>query len=253
MGLTVRELYPSPPNGTLSGAPIPAGNLTFENPPWANPQRPEAAAWYALTVKHQHERTIEAALMERGFEAFSPMYTSRRVWSDRTKEIALPLFAGYVFCRFLSQARTRVLATPAVWRVVEFGGRPAAVADAEIEALRAIAASRLPVRPWPHLKPGDRVRIERGPLRGVEGVLVREKDAVELIVGVELLRRSLAVQIDAASVVPVAGGAVCRCSGQLKPPTRAIKSRPAENREEVLTPRGLSCPGNFSCARNFSC
>jgi transcription antitermination factor NusG len=181
----------------------PAADVAF-----GNPQEKEAAPWYALTVKHQHERTIETALVERGFAAFSPMYRSRRQWSDRTKEIELPLFAGYVFCRFPCEARIQVLNTPAIWRIVEFGGRPAAVADAEIEALRTIMASRLRVRPWPHLKPGDRVRIERGPLRGVEGVLMREKDALELIVGVELLQRSVAVQIDASAVVPVAGGEV---------------------------------------------
>jgi transcription antitermination factor NusG len=173
-----------------------------------NPHGKEASPWYALTVKHQHERTIEMALVDRGFEAFSPMYRSRRQWSDRTKEIELPLFAGYVFCRFPCEARIQVLNTPAIWRIVEFGGRPSAVSDAEIETLRAIVASELHIRPWPHLKPGDRVRIERGPLRGVEGVLMREKDALELIVGVDLLQRFVAVQIDAAAVVPVAGGEV---------------------------------------------
>jgi transcription antitermination factor NusG len=168
----------------------------------------EAVPWYALAVKHQHERAIEAALVYKGFEAFSPMYRSRRQWSDRTKEIDVPLFSGYVFCRFSQEAKARVLNTPAISRVVEFGGRPAPVADADIEAIRAIVTARAPVRPWPHLKPGDRVRVERGPLRGVEGVLLRGRDAVELIVSVELLQRSVAVRVDAASVVPVTG--LCR-------------------------------------------
>ena len=192
----MRELYPIPPGSSLN-----AGLMIAEVLPSA-----EAVPWYALTVKHQHERTIEAALVYKGFEAFSPMYRSRRQWSDRTKEIELPLFAGYIFCRFPYEAKARVLNTPAISRVVDFGGRPAAVADADIEAIRAIVNSELPVRPWPHLKPGDRVRVERGPLRGVEGVLVKEKDARELVVSVELLQRSIAVRVDATSVVPVAGG-----------------------------------------------
>jgi transcription antitermination factor NusG len=162
-----------------------------------------ALAWHALTVKHQHERAIEAALSYKGFEAFSPMYRSRRQWSDRIKEIERPLFAGYVFCRFGGEAKTRVLDTPAVGRVVEFAGKLAAVPDAEMDAIRAIVRSGEPVRPWPHLKPGDRVRLERGPLRGMEGVLLKEKDTLELIVSVELLQRSVAVRIDAASIVPV--------------------------------------------------
>jgi len=162
-------------------------------------------AWHALSVKHQHERAIEAALIQKGFEAYSPVVRSRRQWSDRTKEIELPLFAGYVFCRFEYEAKARVIATPAVSRAVEFGGMPAVVPDSEIAAVRAVVDSKQLMRPWPHLKPGDRVRVEKGPLRGVEGVLLREKDAVELIVSVELLQRSVAVQVDALSVVPLGG------------------------------------------------
>lgn len=166
--------------------------------------RPEALPWYALTVKHQHERTSESALVQKGWEAFAPMYRTRRQWSDRTKEIELPLFSGYVFCRFAYDVKARVLNTPAILRVVDFGGVPAAIPETEIAAMRAIMNSALPVRPWPHLKPGDKVRVERGPLRGIEGVLIREKDALELVVCVELLQRAVAVKLDAASVVPVA-------------------------------------------------
>src|SRR5579863_9939873 len=89
MGLTVRELYRNSPCGTLNGVPPKAADAAFANPPFGDQQRPEAIPWYALTVKHQHERAIETALVERGFEAFSPMYRSRRQWSDRTKEIEL--------------------------------------------------------------------------------------------------------------------------------------------------------------------
>jgi transcription antitermination factor NusG len=192
----MRELYPS---SSLYGGVVSSGAAFLDVPV----EDAEALHRHALSVKHQHEKAIEAALSQKGFEAFSPMYRSRRQWSDRTKEIELPLFAGYVFCRFAYRAKAYVLNTPAISRVVEFGGKPAAVPHAEIEAVRAVAASRLPLRPWPHLKPGDRVRVERGPLRGVEGILVREKDAVELIVSVELLQRAVAVQVEAASVVPV--------------------------------------------------
>lgn len=211
----MRELYPNCPSSSsgssnldfVPAAPsvIASADLSGEDSFAA-----EAVPWYALAVKHQHERSIEAALGHKGFQAFAPMYRSRRQWSDRTKEIDLPLFAGYVFCRFPYEAKARVLDTPAISRVVEFGGRPAAVGEAEIDAIRAIVNSRLPVRPWPRLQPGDRVRVERGPLRGVEGVVLKEavlkeKNAVELIVSVELLQRAVAVRIEAGSVAPVAG------------------------------------------------
>src|ERR1700686_4358002 len=134
----------------------------------------ELCPWYALSVKHQHERAGRSALEFNGFEALAPTYRARRRWSDRVKEVDLPLFSGYVFCRFALAERIQVVAAPGVTKVVEFGGTPAEVSEAEIVAIRAAMASKLPVRPWPYLKLGDRVRVEHGPLRGIEGTLLRE-------------------------------------------------------------------------------
>jgi transcription antitermination factor NusG len=155
-------------------------------------------------VKHQHELAARAALEFKGFEALAPTYRARRRWSDRVKEIDLPLFAGYVFCRFAFGERMQVIAAPGVTKVVEFGGAPAEISDAEIAAIRIAMASKLPVRPWPYLKLGDRVRVERGPLRGVEGTLLREeRDCLRLVIGIEMLQRSLAVEVEADMVTPV--------------------------------------------------
>jgi transcription antitermination factor NusG len=90
------------------------------------------------------------------------------------KEIDLPLFAGYVFCRFVYRQKVNLLNTPGVRRIVGFGTGPAPVAESEISAIQAMLQSKLPVRPWPFLKPGDRVRVERGPLRGIEGTRLRK-------------------------------------------------------------------------------
>jgi transcription antitermination factor NusG len=171
----------------------------------------ELCPWYALSVKHQHELAARSALEFKGFEALAPTYRARRRWSDRVKEIDLPLFAGYVFCRFPFAERMQVIAAPGVAKVVEFGGAPAEISEAEIAAIRVVMASKLPVRPWPYLKPGDRVRVERGPLRGVEGTLlreaVREEPAgsvrLQLVIGIEMLQRSLAVELEADMVTPV--------------------------------------------------
>ncbi len=93
---------------------------------------------------------------------------------------------------------------PGVARVVEFGGAPAEISEVEIAAIRTVMDSKLPVRPWPYLKPGDRVRVERGPLRGVEGTLLREeRDCLQLVIGIEMLQRSLAVEVEADMVTPV--------------------------------------------------
>jgi transcription antitermination factor NusG len=197
----MRELYPNhtdrwnPGFSLVAPGQNPGDSLVVS---WTKPLAP----WHVLAVKHQHERAIQMGLAAKGFEAFSPTYRARRQWSDRVKTMELPLFPGYVFCRFAPADKIRVLDTPAVSRVVQFGGTLAAVPDVEIEAIRSVVASKLPVRPWLHLKPGDRVRIERGPLRGVVGVLLREKDDLELVVSIEILQRSVAVRIDAAAVVP---------------------------------------------------
>jgi len=165
--------------------------------------------WYALTVRHQHERQTAAALEYKNLETLVPVYRARRRWSDRMKELDLPLFAGYVFCRFLHQERVRVLNTPGVAKIVGFGETPAPVEDWEIADIRVVMQSKLPVCPWPYLKPGDRVRVERGPLRGVEGTLLREKTnssketaGLRLVIGVEMLQRSIAVELEPDMVVP---------------------------------------------------
>lgn len=164
----------------------------------------ELCPWYALSVRHQHEVAARTALECQGFEALAPTYRARRRWSDRVKEIDLPLFAGYVFCRFEFTERMKVMDVPGVAKVVEFGGAAAEISEAEIAAIRAVMNSRLAVRPWPYLKLGDQVRVERGPLRGVEGTLLREeKDRLQLVIGIEMLQRSLAVEVEADMVTPV--------------------------------------------------
>ena len=166
----------------------------------------EEPRWYALSAKHQHERGLSVALAFKGYEALAPTYLARSQWSDRTKEVERALFPGYVFCRLGLAGRMGVLDTPGISRIVGFGGRPTPIPDQEMEAIRAAVASKLPLRQWPHLKPGDRVRIERGPLKGFEGTLIADQNGYHLVVGVELLQRSIAVRLDADSVAPAPGG-----------------------------------------------
>jgi transcription antitermination factor NusG len=163
----------------------------------------ETARWFALTVKHQHERTVKAALESKKMTALVPLYRTRQQWSDRVKEIDVPLFSGYVLCRFSHHDRVRVLDTPGVRRIVGFGAAPCPVDDAEIAAIETMVHSNIPIRPWPHLKPGDRVRVERGPLRGLTGTLIREKDVYRLVIGVELLQRSIAAEVAPDMIVPM--------------------------------------------------
>ena len=159
--------------------------------------------WFALTVKHQHEQRVEDALSASGVEAFLPLYRVRRRWSDRVKDLDVPLFPGYVFGRFSDVDRIRILRTPGVAKIVGFAGIPAPVPENELDAIRLALASRLPLGPWPFLKTGSRVRVEDGPLRGLEGRLLREREGLRLVVGIELLQRSLAIEIDSGMISPL--------------------------------------------------
>lgn len=166
--------------------------------------------WFALLVKARHEKSVGQLLLEKGHEPFVPLWRTRRRWSDRVKELELPLFPCYTFCRFDPLRRNPVLATPGVLRVVGFGDQPVPIDDVEIESIRAVVDARLKYEPWPYLQVGQRVRIEVGCLRGAEGHLVSVKGRDRLIVGITLLQRYCAVEVDQSWVFPVSPGAA-RC------------------------------------------
>jgi transcription termination/antitermination protein NusG len=162
-------------------------------------------AWFALTSKPRHEKVVAENLRGKGLESFVPLYRAQRRWTDRIQPVDLPLFPGYVFCRFAYASRLPVLNTPGVTSVVGFSDVPTPVDDADILRIRAIQASGLPAHPWPYVQVGQKARIERGSLAGLEGVLIREKDALRVVVSLELLRRAVAVEIDRDMIRAVAG------------------------------------------------
>jgi transcription antitermination factor NusG len=159
--------------------------------------------WFALRVRSHFENTVATVLGGKGYEWFLPQYKSRRAWSDRIKEIQLPLFPGYVFCRFDLEHRLPILTTAGVVGVVGIGKRPFPIDDAEISAIQAAVRSGLPSRPCPFLEIGQKVRVESGPLRGMEGILSEFKRQQRLVLSVTLLQRSIAVEVDSAWVIPV--------------------------------------------------
>jgi transcription antitermination factor NusG len=161
--------------------------------------------WFALTAKPRHEKSASRILSNKGLESFLPLYRARRQWTDRVKVVDLPLFPGYVFCRFDYERRLAVLTTPGVSSIIGFDNAPAPVSDEEIDRVQAIVASGLPSQPWPYTRVGETVRIIRGSLAGMEGVLVRERDSMRVVVSVEMLRRSVAVEIDRDMVCTTAG------------------------------------------------
>jgi transcription antitermination factor NusG len=159
------------------------------------------ALWYALTTRPQHERRAVQILDIKGFQTFLPLYQAQRQWSDRKKVIELPLFPGYVFCRFDVERRLRVVTSPNITSIVGVGKKPFPVADEEIQAIQTMVASGLPLEPWKYLEVGQRVRIEGGSLEGLTGILVQEKNSLRVVVNVNLLRRSVAVEISRERLV----------------------------------------------------
>jgi transcription antitermination factor NusG len=163
--------------------------------------------WYALYTRHQHEKAVHQELMGKGYESFLPLYTSARQWKDRVKRLSLPLIPCYVFIREPLTYWLPVLSTPGVHSVVAFAGRPASIPCAEIEAVRRVVESQMKAEAHPYLRCGDRVRVIAGALRGLEGILIRKKNWYKLLLSIELLQRSVAVEIDVTMVERVAGAA----------------------------------------------
>jgi transcription antitermination factor NusG len=158
--------------------------------------------WYAIHVRSRHEKQVAATLKGKGIEAYLPLYRSRQQWSDRIKEVELPLFAGYVFSQFDPQNQLPILQSPGVVRIVSFGKELAPVDPRELDQVERILQSGLLVAPWPFLKVGDHVTLKHGPLKGLEGVILNVKGNYRLVVSVSLLQRSVAVEIDSAWVSP---------------------------------------------------
>jgi transcription antitermination factor NusG len=161
--------------------------------------------WFAVQVRTQREEGVACYIEGKGYEWFLPTYKRRKLWSDRIREVKVPLFPGYLFCRFNPQDRLPILKTPGVIQIVGYNRVPIAVDEEEVAAIQRLVASGVPNQPWPYLAVGDRVRIESGPLRGLEGILANLRGNNRLVLSVTLLQRSVAVEIDSMFVESLGG------------------------------------------------
>jgi transcription antitermination factor NusG len=167
-----------------------------------NPQPvilPDAEAqlpWFAVRTRSNFEKIASVALENKGLTPYLPTYRDRRRWSDRVVVSDTPLFRGYVFCRFNPLHRLPVLTTVGVISIVGCGSEPAPINDAEIDAIQLILQSGLATEPCPFLREGQTVRVTRGALAGVEGILTKKKSDFRLVISVTMLQRSISVEID---------------------------------------------------------
>jgi len=156
--------------------------------------------WYAIYTCANHEKRVAEQLHERNIGNFLPLYETSRRWKDRRVQLQLPLFPGYVFVRIALLERLRVLQLPSVVHLVSFNGLPTPLPEAEIESIRSLLARQRRAEPHPFLRVGRRVRIKNGSLCGHEGILVRRKGSFRVVLSVELLMRSIIVDVELADL-----------------------------------------------------
>ena len=166
--------------------------------PFAEPE----SNWYAAYTCANQEKRVAQQLERRAVESFLPLYESVRRWKDRRVRLHLPLFPGYVFVRFALRDRLQVLTIPGVVNLVGFDGHPAKVPAEDIEAIRVCLAGRRTMHPHCYAQHGARVRLLSGPLAGLSGIVVRQRNSTRFVISLELLQRSVTVEIDAADLDP---------------------------------------------------
>jgi len=164
-----------------------------------HPQVPNGP-WYVLYTCPRHEKRVATQIERRNFSCFLPVYRSVRRWKDRRKELELALFPGYVFVCMPLEKKLRVLELPGVVRLVSFNGQPASISASEIETLQNRLSGALKVEPHPYLRTGRRVRVRSGAMQGLEGIIVRRKDRCRVVFSIDLIQRSVAVEVDEADL-----------------------------------------------------
>jgi transcription antitermination factor NusG len=184
--------------------------------PGLMPTGAQPPRWFALYTASRHEKRVAQHLIQREIEFYLPLYRSERKWSDGSRvTLDLPLFPGYLFIRIQRSERSLVLGVPGALAVVGgTGGEPAWLPDATIDTLRSGLEAR-PARPHPFLAVGQRARIRSGALTGFEGIVVRNKNSFRVVLTVEHIMQSYAVEVALEDLEPLTSGALS-CAGNLQ-------------------------------------
>lgn len=163
----------------------------------------EPLRWYAIQTRHRHEKKVAEQLAGQAVESFLPLHRKRNKWRNGVvADVAVPLFPGYLFARSARHQRVRLLQIPGVLGMVSSSSHPTAIEDEEMSALRAMV-EKYQAEPHPFLKVGDVVRIIAGPLAGMTGILLRRKHDVRVVLSLDIILRSVAVEISEEDIEPV--------------------------------------------------
>ena len=154
--------------------------------------------WYAVYTKSRHEKTVGELLWQKDIECFLPLREALSQWKDRRKLVQFPLFPGYLFVHTsLPDRRLDIIKVPSVVRIVGSNNGPEPIPDEQIQALKHFVFSEIEVDPYPYMKEGDQVRIIRGSLKGLRGILVEKKSRFRFVLSVDLIQQSVSCEINA--------------------------------------------------------
>ena len=161
--------------------------------------------WYAAYTCSRHEKRVAEQLQLRGVEHFLPLYASIHRWRNGRHRVELPLFPGYVFIHIALRERLRALEIPGLVRLVGFSGVPFPLPESEIVAMREGLLAGITAQPHDYLTAGCRVEVVRGPLQGAKGILLRRRGKCRLVLSLDLIMRSVVVEVDGDDVLPIKG------------------------------------------------
>ena len=180
-----------------TSAPGNEGGQATDSAPGIPGTSHDALSWYAVQTRYRFEKKVAEQLRTKGVETFLPLREEIHRWSDRCKDVSLPLFPGYAFVRTDGKpdSRTRVLQTAGLISFVSRHGQAVSVPQKQIELLELLLARRVPCSLHPFLKMGQRVRIRGGCLHGLEGILSQTGER-SLVVSIESIQRSVAIKIE---------------------------------------------------------
>jgi transcription antitermination factor NusG len=188
--------------------------------------------WYAAYTASRHEKRVAEQLHDRSIEHFLPLYETIHRWRNGRHRVQLPLFPGYVFVHIALRDRLPVLKIPGLVRLVGFSGVPFPLPEQDIEAMRNALSNGVAAEPYPYLTAGSRVEICNGPLQGMRGILLRRRNNFRVVLSIDLIMRSMVVEVEAADVVPVKGA--CTHPAILSDAAKArIQSQPPSALKEV--------------------
>jgi len=159
--------------------------------------------WYAGYTASRHEKRVAEHFVQRGVEHFLPLYETIHRWNNGRHRVQLPLFPGYIFVRIALRDRMRVIEVPGFARLVGFNSLPCPLPEADINKMKDALNKGVVAEPYPYLTVGTRVEIRNGPMQGMTGILLRRQNKCRVVISVDLIMRSMAVEVEASDVVPV--------------------------------------------------